>query len=62
MAKWEKNFINISGENFSGKTTFSKYLFKKFEGIKFEANQLNNECLKKIKDYQNIIIENLLKI
>ena len=57
--KWVKNFINISGENFSGKTHLVNIFLKKFEGIKFEANQLNNECLKKIEIYQNIIIENL---
>ena len=27
--KWEKNFLNISGEKFSGKTHLSKYFFKK---------------------------------
>ena len=57
--KWVKNFINISGENFSGKTHLVNIFLKKFEGIKFEANQLNNESLKKIEIYQNIIIENL---
>ena len=47
--KWVKNFINISGENFSGKTHLVNIFLKKFEGIKFEANQLNNECLKKLR-------------
>ncbi len=57
--KWVKNFINISGENFSGKTHLINIFLKRFGGIKFEANQLNNECLKEIEFYQNIIIENL---
>ena len=57
--KWVKNFINISGENFSGKTHLVNIFLKRFGGIKFEANQLNNECLKEIEFYQNIIIENL---
>jgi len=30
----------------------------KFKGIKIEANELNNEFLKKIKIFENIIIEN----
>ena len=59
MVKWVKNFINISGENFSGKTHLVNIFLKRFGGIKFEANQLNNECLKEIEFYQNIIIENL---
>ena len=27
--KWEKNFLNISGEKFSGKSHLNKYFFKK---------------------------------
>ena len=57
--KWEKNFINISGENFSGKTHLVNIFLKKFKGIKIESNLLNNGDLKKIKIYQNIVLENL---
>ena len=57
--KWEKNFLNISGENFSGKTHLVNIFLKKFKGIKIESNLLNNDDLKKIKIYQNIILENL---
>ena len=57
--KWEKNFLNISGENFSGKTHLVDIFLKKFKGIKFESNLLKNEDLKKIKIYQNIVLENL---
>ena len=32
---------------------------KKFKGIKIEANEIDNEFLKKIKVFENIIIENL---
>jgi len=32
---------------------------KKFKGIKIEANLLNNENLREIKVYENIILENL---
>ena len=59
--RWEKNFLNICGEKFSGKTHLVNIFLKKFNGIKFEANLLNNEKLKEIKIYQNIILENLDK-
>jgi len=57
--KWEKNFLNINGEKFSGKTHLVNIFLKKFKGIKLEANLLNNENLKDIKIYQNIVLENL---
>ena len=56
---WEKNFVNISGESFSGKTHLVNIFLKKFKGIKIESNLLKNEDLKKIKIHQNIVIENL---
>ena len=59
--RWEKNFLNISGEKFSGKTHLVNIFLKKFKGIKFEANLLDNEKIKEIKIYQNIILENLDK-
>ena len=59
--QWEKNFLNICGEKFSGKTHLVNIFLKKFKGIKFEANSLNNEKIKEIKIYQNIILENLDK-
>ena len=57
--KWEKNFLNISGEKFSGKTHLTNIFLKKFDGIKIESNLLNDETLKTIKPYQNIVLENL---
>ena len=57
--KWEKNFLNISGESFSGKTHLINIFLKKFKGIKFEANLFNDENLKEIKIHNNIILENL---
>ena len=59
--KWEKKFINISGESFSGKTHLINIFLKKFKGIKFEANSLNNQNLKEIKIYENIVLENINK-
>ena len=57
--KWEKNFLNISGEKFSGKTHLTNIFLKKFKGIKIEANSLNDYDLRKIKIFQNIVLENL---
>ena len=57
--KWEKNFININGEKFSGKSHLINIFLKKFNGIKSESKFLNNQNLKEIKVYENIILENL---
>ena len=57
--KWEKNFLNIIGEKFSGKTHIINIFLEKFKGIKISSKKLDNEFLKKIKIYQNIILEDL---
>ena len=57
--KWEKNFLNLIGEKFSGKTHLINIFLKKFKGIKINASEISNEVLKDIKIYENIIIENL---
>ena len=57
--KWEKNFLNISGENFSGKTHLINIFLKKFKGLKIESRLLSNDNLKEIKIHQNIILEDL---
>jgi chromosomal replication initiation ATPase DnaA len=57
--KWEKNFLNISGEKFSGKTHLVNIFLKKFNGIKIESNSLNNETFKIIKPFQSIVLEDL---
>ncbi len=59
--KWEKNFLNINGEKFSGKTHLINIFLKKFKGIKIDSSLLNNDILKEITLHQNIIIENLTK-
>ena len=56
---WEKNFVNLIGENFSGKTHLINIFLKKFKGIKINASKIDNEFLKNIKIYENIVIENL---
>ena len=57
--RWEKNFLNISGEKFSGKTHLVNMFIKKFNGIKFDANLLTDKDLKIMKIHENIILENL---
>jgi len=57
--KWEKNFLNISGEKHSGKSHLVNIFLKKFNGIKIDASLLNDENLQAIKSYQNIILEDL---
>ena len=56
--KWEKNFLNISGEKFSGKTHLSNIFLKKYKGIKIDSESFTNNDLKKIKLYENIILDN----
>jgi chromosomal replication initiation ATPase DnaA len=57
--RWEKNFLNINGEKFSGKSHLINIFIKKFKGIKLNASSLTNEDLKTIKVHENIILENL---
>ena len=57
--KWEKNFLNICGEKYSGKTHLSNIFLKKFIGIKIDANSFENKNLKEIKIYENVILDNL---
>ena len=59
--KWERNFVNLIGEKFSGKTHLVNIFLKKFKGIKIEAINIDNHFLKEIKIYENIVIENLNK-
>ncbi len=57
--KWEKKFLNICGEKFSGKTHLVNIFLKKFKGIKLYAKKLTNEDLSEIKIHENIVLENL---
>ena len=57
--KWEKNFINLVGENFSGKTHLSNIFLEKFNGIKISFKNIDNNFLKKIKIFENIVVEDL---
>jgi len=55
---WEKNILNIHGEKYCGKTHLSNIFKKKNKAFKIHANELNNESLKKIKLFENIILDN----
>ena len=57
--KWEKKFLNICGDKFSGKTHLVNIFQKNFEAIKIEATELNNNFLNQTKLNKNIIIENI---
>ena len=55
--KWEKNFLNICGEKYSGKTHLINIFLKKFKGIKIKTNSFENKNLNEIKIYENIILD-----
>ena len=59
--KWQKNFINLIGEKFSGKTHLANIFIEKFKGIKINASEISNQSLKEIKFYENIVVEDLDK-
>ena len=56
--KWEKNILNIYGEKYCGKTHLTSIFINKNKGIKINENEINNDFFKKIKLYENIIIDN----
>jgi len=55
---WNKKFLNIIGEKFSGKTHLVNIFLKKYNGIKFDSKFFKDEDLKKVKIYENIVLEN----
>ena len=55
---WEKNILNIYGEKFSGKTHLSNIFLDKNKGIKVDEKDINDDLFKKLKLYENIIIDN----
>ena len=56
--KWEKNFLNICGEKYSGKSHLANIFLKKFKGIKINALSIKNKNLQELKIYENIILDN----
>ncbi len=59
--KWEKKILNIFGEKFSGKTHLANIFKSKTKALIIDANDINNEIFKKIKLFDNIIIDNFEK-
>ncbi len=57
--KWDKNFLNLIGEKFSGKSHLINIFLEKHKGIKINAEDVNNDFLQQIKIYENIIVEDL---
>ena len=56
--KWEKNILNICGDKYSGKSHLINIFLKKFKAIIIDANSFENDHLKKIKSFENIVLEN----
>ena len=57
--KWDNNFVNLVGENCSGKSHLVNIFIHKYKGIKISADKINNSFLKKIKIHENIIVDNM---
>ncbi len=57
--KWDKNFVNLIGEKFSGKSHLINIFLEKHRGIKINVEDINNDFLQKIKIYENIVVEDL---
>ena len=55
---WEKNILNIYGEKFSGKTHLSNIFLDKNKGIKIDEKDINDDVFKKLKLYENLVIDN----
>ena len=54
-----EKFLNIIGEKFCGKSHLINIFLEKNKGLKIDSNKLNDDFLKKIKFYKNIILEDL---
>ena len=57
--KWSKNFINLIGEKFSGKSHLISIFLEKYKGIKINSEDVSNDFLQSIKIHENIVLENL---
>ena len=55
--KWEKKILNINGEKFSGKTHLANIFKLKSSALFLNEIEINNDIFKKIKLYENIIID-----
>ncbi len=57
--KWEKKIVNLTGDNYSGKTHLSSIFKKKSNALYLYSKNIDDKILKKIKLSNNIIIEDL---
>ena len=57
--KWDKKFINLIGEKFSGKSHLVNIFLEKQKGIKINSEDISNDFLKEMKIHENIVIEDL---
>ena len=55
---WEKNILNIYGEKCSGKTHLSNIFLDKNKGVKVSEKDINDDVFKKLKLYENVVIDN----
>ena len=55
----KEKFLNIIGDKFSGKSHLINIFLSKNNGLKIAGSNLNEDFLKKIKIYENIILEDL---
>ena len=56
-----KKILNIYGEKFSGKTHLSNIFKSKTNALFIKANKFDDEIFKKIKLYENIVIDDFEK-
>ena len=47
--RWEKNFLNISGEKYSRKTHLSKIFKIKSDALYLHSSEINDQTLRRIK-------------
>jgi len=59
--KWEKKILNIFGEKFSGKTHLANIFKSKTNALLINASKIDEEIIKKIKLFENIIIDDFEK-
>ena len=57
--KWEKNIVNVHGENYCGKTHLSQIFIKKNKGIILNAEKFQFNTEKNLRYYENIILDDL---
>ncbi len=57
--KWEKKIVNLTGDEYCGKTHLSNIFEKKSKALYLYSKNIDHKILKKIKLSNNIIVEDL---